>query len=140
MEFGIRGNHSRQKRGGSGGGRSRLISWKDSAVCLTPKLAGWLPPCGVGLPLARWRGSLTPDKLIRLLIIPAKQAGQRAGWPALAGIGRQGELQLDKCPSTGGGGASSRGNQVLLSLGKILMQTILSPNFFEIFSGRYISF
>jgi hypothetical protein len=35
---------------------------------------------------------------------------------------------------------SEKGNQMMLSLGQILMQTILAPIFFEIFSGRYFSF
>ena len=37
-------------------------------------------------------------------------------------------------------GPFQKGNQLLLSLGQILMQTILAPNFVEIFSGRYFSF
>ena len=36
--------------------------------------------------------------------------------------------------------AFSKGNQLLLSLGQILMQTTLAPIFCDIFSGRYFSF
>ena len=36
--------------------------------------------------------------------------------------------------------ASLKGNRILLSLGQILMQTILAAIFFDFFFGRYFSF
>ena len=69
---------------------------------------------------------------------PGNRAGWGTGWDQLGwGTGHSppGPESRSYSHSVAVGVA-----QVLLSLGQILMQTILAPNFFEIFSGRYFSF